>query len=127
MMQSEFVTCLNCIDGRVQLPVIQWIKENYDVEYVDLITEAGMNGALADEKYDIKDILRKLSISVSKHKSEYIFVTGHHDCLGNPVDNKTHKKHIIKALERIKRFKSSCKVIGLWVSEDFSVERIDEI
>ncbi len=126
-MESKFATCLNCIDGRVQLPVIQWIKENYDIEYVDLITEAGMDGVLADEEYDIKNILRKLGISVGKHESEYIFVTGHHDCLGNRVDNETHKKHILKALDRIKGFTSSCKVIGLWISEDFSVEKIAEI
>jgi len=40
--------CLNCIDGRVQLPVIEWIKQNYGVDHVDMITEPGMDGFLAD-------------------------------------------------------------------------------
>ncbi|MEN6292607.1 MAG: carbonic anhydrase [Methanobacterium sp.] len=43
-----FATCLNCIDGRVQLPVINWIMKNYNVKYVDMITKAGMDGFLAD-------------------------------------------------------------------------------
>jgi len=56
----KFATCLNCMDGRVQLPVIHWIKENYGVDYVDMITEAGMDGALASENYkDMHSLLKK--------------------------------------------------------------------
>ena len=44
----KFATALNCMDGRVQLPVIRWGKENYSVDVVDAITEAGMNGILSD-------------------------------------------------------------------------------
>jgi len=126
-MELRFAACLNCIDGRVQLPVINWIKDNYDVDYVDMITEAGMNGALADVNFDIKDILRKIGISIGIHGSEHIFIVGHYDCAGNPVDNKTHKKQIKTASKRIKGFTNSCKIIGLWVSEELSVEKISEI
>ena len=34
-------TCLNCMDGRVQLPVLTWIKAEYPVDFVDVIMEAG--------------------------------------------------------------------------------------
>jgi hypothetical protein len=47
-MKREFVTCLNCIDGRVQLPAIHWIKANYEVKYIDMINTPGMDGILAD-------------------------------------------------------------------------------
>ena len=57
-----FATCLNCMDGRAQLPVINWIMENYDIKYVDMITEAGINGFLADEYLDISEILKKVRI-----------------------------------------------------------------
>jgi len=115
------------MDGRVHLPVIQWIKENYEVEYVDLITEPGIDGILADFNSDINDIINKLEISVDKHESKYIFIGGHYDCLGHPVDNENHKKDVMVAVERIKNIKSSCKVIGLWISDEFSVEKITEI
>ncbi|MBI5680095.1 MAG: hypothetical protein HZC47_04285 [Methanobacterium sp.] len=115
------------MDGRVQLPVIQWIKENYNVDFVDLITEPGMDGVLADLNSNIGNILNKLEISVDKHRSEYIFIVGHYDCLGNPVDNETHKQQVMLAVERIKNLKGSYKVIGLWISEKFSVEKITEI
>ena len=48
-MKSEFVTCLNCIDGRVQLPIINWITTNYDVKYVDMITAPGIDGLMVDK------------------------------------------------------------------------------
>ncbi len=126
-MKNKFAVCLNCMDGRVHLPVIQWIKENYEVEYVDLITEPGIDGILADFNSDINDIINKLEISVDKHESKYIFIGGHYDCLGHPVDNENHKKDVMVAVERIKNIKSSCKVIGLWISDEFSVEKITEI
>jgi Putative carbonic anhydrase len=39
-----FATCLNCIDGRVQIPVIEWITRNKGFKYVDMITKPGIDG-----------------------------------------------------------------------------------
>ncbi|MBM4242040.1 MAG: hypothetical protein FJ150_10355 [Euryarchaeota archaeon] len=124
-MKHKFATCLNCMDGRVQLPVIQWIKENYDVDYIDMITEAGMDGVLANKRFKLKNILKKIGISIGKHKSRIIFIVGHYDCSGNSVDEKTHKIHILKAVQRIKSFTSSCQIIGLWVTREFLVEIVE--
>lgn len=126
-MKNKFAVCLNCMDGRIQLPVIQWIKKHYEVDFVDMITEPGMDGVLGELNSDIKDIITKLEISVDKHGSQYIFIGGHYDCLGHPVDNETHKKDVMVAVERIKKLKSSCKVIGLWISNKLSVQKITEI
>ncbi len=121
-----FATCLNCMDGRVQLPVINWIIENYNVKYIDMITEAGMDGYLADERLDINDILKKVEISIDLHKSENIFIVGHYDCAGNPVDDITHKKQIYTAVERIKNIFPDLSVVGMWLNDDFIVEKIIE-
>jgi len=126
-VKNKFAVCLNCMDGRIQLPVIQWIKKHYEVDFVDMITEPGMDGVLGELNSDIKDIITKLEISVDKHGSQYIFIGGHYDCLGHPVDNETHKKDVMVAVERIKKLKSSCKVIGLWISNKLSVQKITEI
>jgi hypothetical protein len=80
--------------GMVQLPVINWILENYEVKYVDMITAPGMDGVLADKDINIEDILEKINISKRVHSTEYIFLVGHNDCLTNPVNVLTHKKHI---------------------------------
>jgi carbonic anhydrase len=121
-MKSEFVTCLNCIDGRVQLPVINWILKNYDVKYVDMITTPGVNGVLADKNSNVEDIFEKLTFSNEGHSTELIFIVGHHDCLANPMDDETHHKQIIESVERIKESYSACDVIGLWVDCEFNVQ-----
>lgn len=120
-----FATCLNCIDGRVQLPAINWIMENYNMKYVDMVTKAGMDGFLADENSDIQEILKDVEVSISGHGSTNIFIAGHYDCAANPVDKMTHQKQIYTAVKRIKNIFPDLKVIGLWINENFVVENID--
>ena len=118
-----FATCLNCIDGRVQLPVINWITKNYNVRYVDMITEAGIDGFLADKNSDIHKILKNIEVSISGHGSENIFVVGHYDCAANPVDDLTHKNQINTAVKRIKNIFPDLNVIGLWIDENFTAQK----
>lgn len=121
-----FATCLNCIDGRVQIPAISWIKEKYNIKYVDMVTKAGIDGFLADGKSDIHEILKNVEISISGHGSENIFVVGHHDCAANPVDDLMHQKQINAAVKRIKDVFPDLNVTGLWINENFTVENISE-
>ena len=49
-MTKKFATAINCMDGRVQSPTIDYIKSNFNVDYVDMITEPGPNKILAEGK-----------------------------------------------------------------------------
>ena len=117
-------TCLNCMDGRVQLPVLNWIRQQYNVDFVDVITEAGMDGVLALQD-NIDEIIRSIKISIDVNKSVRIFIVGHYDCRGNKVDEKTHHKHIIKSVVRLKRQWPELEIIGLWVNGQWQVEVYD--
>ncbi|GAB4379897.1 MAG: hypothetical protein Kow0042_29680 [Calditrichia bacterium] len=46
----RFCTAINCLDGRVQLPVIQHLKKRFKVDFVDVITEPGPNLILSEQK-----------------------------------------------------------------------------
>ena len=116
-------TCLNCMDGRVQLPVIAWIKAHYPVDFVDVITEAGMDCVLAKQQ-DISEILRSIKVSVNLNKSTRFFIVGHHDCRGNPVDKHLHREDITKAVQRLKPLWPAQEVVGLWVNDRWQVEQI---
>src|SRR3989338_5140209 len=105
-------TCLNCMDGRVQLPVLTWIKDNYPVDFVDVITEAGMDAVLAKQK-DISEVLRSIKVSVTLNKSTRLFIIGHHDCRGNPVEEAVHRQQVIDAVKRLKPLWPAQEVIGL--------------
>ena len=116
-------TCLNCMDGRVQLPVLQWIKENYHVDFVDVITEAGMDSVLSNQE-DIREVLRSITISVDVNKSTRLFVVGHYDCRGNPVEEDVHHQQISNAVKRLKGHWPGHEIVGLWVNKIWAVEVI---
>ena len=118
-------TCLNCMDGRVQLPVLHWIKENYRVDFVDVITEAGMDGVLSKQE-DISEVVRSINISVNVNKSTRLFVVGHYDCRGNPVDDGTHQQQIVIAANRLRTHWPNHEIVGLWVNNMWKVEVVSK-
>ena len=116
-------TCLNCMDGRVQLPVLHWIKENYHVDFVDVITEAGMDNVLSNQQ-DITEVLRSITISVDMNKSTRLFVVGHYDCRGNPIEEGLHRQEIIDSVKRLKKHWPGLEIVGLWVNKNWQVETV---
>jgi hypothetical protein len=126
MSNKTFVTAINCMDGRVQLPVMLWLKTEFNVDYVDVITEPGPNKILAENTSisDINSIRKRVDISVHKHLSKHIAVVGHHDCAGNPVDKATQIQHITDAVKTIQSWGYKVTVIGLWVDDQWTVHNI---
>lgn len=115
------------MDGRAQLPVINWIKDNRGIEYADMITEPGMDGLLAQKPLkELADILRKIDTSIRVHDTKEIILAAHHDCIGNPVSEEEHKKHVLKAVQKLKNLKPTMKITGLWVRSDWTAEAITE-
>jgi len=123
-MTQKRTVCLNCIDGRVQLPAIKWIKDSFDSDYVDMITEPGIDGFLSDSTNSIDDIARKVSMSIEKNATSVIFIVGHYDCKGNPVGEADHKENILAAADRLKEKFPEMDVVGLWVNSQWEVERL---
>jgi len=123
MKKGKFATALNCMDGRVQVPVIEFLKKKFKVDYVDMITEPGIDKILAEgAKELISWIKEKIKISVKKHNSKIIAIVGHADCAGNPVEKEKHIEQIKKGMKIIKLMKLNVKIIGLWVNENWQVE-----
>ena len=105
--KSTFATAINCMDGRVQIPVIEWMKQKYNVQFVDMITEPGPDKILSKESSELVNSIRnRVVISIEKHCSEVIAVTGHDDCAGNPVSKEIHIEHIKNSIETIKSWNS---------------------
>jgi len=128
MAQRAFATAINCMDGRIQLPVIQHVRETRGVDYVDMITEPGPDGILGDKKDDalIESIRRRVEISVRKHGSRYVAIVAHHDCAGNPVDPKVHLAQVERAVGLVQSWGFGCEVAALWVDENWEVHVIDD-
>jgi carbonic anhydrase len=124
---GKFATAINCMDGRVQLPVINWLRENLSVDYVDMITEPGPDRILAEGTPAAQDAIKaRVLISVNKHGSETILVAAHHDCAGNPVARAQHEEHIRRSIIRIHSWKLPVKrIFGAWIGENWKVEIIE--
>jgi len=120
MAKGKFATSISCMDGRIQLPLAKWVKENYSVDYVDVITEPGVEKTVA-ENSDLESIKTKIGISTNAHKSELIIVSGHYDCAGNPVSVDEHISQIKKSVEVISSLNLGVKVVGVWVDSSWNV------
>ena len=117
MSEKSFATSLSCMDGRVQIPMINLIKEKYSVDFVDTITAPGIDKVISDG--DIESIKKSVMISVSNHKSSHIVISGHFGCAGNPVSNDEHFAHIKKSVELVTSWNLDAEVVGVWIDENF--------
>lgn len=122
----RFATVINCIDGRTQLPVIDYMKTKFNVDFVDVITEAGPVKVIAEHKsaFQVQSIQQRLMISQEKHGSQHLGVVAHHDCAGNPVDSAKQIEQLQRSLESIRLWGFRGEVVGLWVNENFAVQEV---
>jgi len=123
----SFCTAVNCIDGRVQEPVVGFLKGRFGVRYVDMVTEAGPVGILASQQESAKadSIIARVDISVNKHKSVGIAVVAHYDCAGNPVSDDVQIEQINCSVEFIETKYPQAEVIGLWVDDTWKVKEVN--
>jgi hypothetical protein len=115
------------MDGRVQDSVKDYMKKNYGVDYVDMVTEPGPNKILADnsESGIIENIKKRVEISVGHHGSKVVAVVGHFGCAGNPTEKEAQIEHLKKAKTTVESFGFPVEVILLWVDGDWqTVEKI---
>ena len=126
MISGKFGTVINCIDGRVQIPVSNWIKENYHLDYVDTITEPGPEKVLSDKNIEkLFELKSKVRISVKFHSSKTLAIAGHCDCAANLVSKEMQLGQIKKSINVIKSWKLPINAVGLWVDEQGGIELID--
>jgi len=123
MVEGKFATSVSCMDGRIQTPLAKWIKENYSVDYVDTITEPGVDKTITENSV-FESIKTKVSISIHAHKSELVVLSGHYDCAANQVSNEKHIELIKKGIEVISSWNLGVKVIGVWVDDSWNVNAV---
>ena len=116
------------MDGRVQDVVKNYMKENYGVNYVDMITEPGPNKILASPELAeglVENIKKRVEVSVHHHGSKVVAIVGHDGCAGNPATKEEQIKHLQKAKEAVENFGMGVDVVLLYVNGDWTtVEKI---
>ena len=124
---KKFACAINCMDGRVQDAVKNYMKKNYGADYVDMVTEPGPNKILSDnqDKAIIENIKKRVEISVHHHGSKVVAIAGHSGCAGNPIKKEEQIKHLRKSKETVEAFGFPVEIVLLWVEGDWkTVERV---
>lgn len=125
---KTFACVINCMDGRVQDAVKDYMKENYSVDYVDMVTEPGPNKILASPELAeglVENIKKRVEISVHHHGSKVVAIVGHFGCAGNPTEKEVQITHLKKAEETVRSFGFPVETVLLWVNGDWqTVEKI---
>jgi hypothetical protein len=124
-MSSKFGTAINCMDGRIQIPISQWLKANYNIEYVDTITDHGIVKLFSNVD-EVAKIKSKVTLSIEQSNSEIILVSAHHDCEGNPVQKDEQISQVKNTISVIKSWGLIATIVGVWVDEDLKVEVIHQ-
>jgi hypothetical protein len=126
MTSFRFGTAINCIDGRTQQVVIDYIKQSFGVDGVDMVTFPGADGMLSNPKRseDLALINQATSISIERHGSKVIAVVGHHDCAGNPGNKEHHYAHIRRAVQEVHSWKFPAQIVGLYVNDEWKIEEV---
>jgi hypothetical protein len=115
------------MDGRTQLPLNKWMREEFKVDYVDTITEPGPNGILARGQGPlVESIKNRVDISVNGHGSRIVVLVGHYDCAGNPGPREIQDRQVLQGIELIRTWELPVRILGVWVGEDWKVEVIHD-
>ncbi len=110
---------INCIDGRVQEVVTDYLCKRWHVEYVDVITEAAPARVLA-ERTDgqvVSHLRSSVLGSLRQQASPRLALAAHSDCESDPVPEAVQREHLNAAVAWLTAEFRQAEVIGLWVDQ----------
>lgn len=128
MERFRFATAFSCIAGEIFEIVLTFMRKEYDVHYVDFITEPGINRVLANS-HDIPPVLlrrfkKNMEVSVKTKGSRIVAIVGREGCLENPYGRAIQIQHLKESERTVKSF--GCEGIEriplLWIPHNKIIE-----
>lgn len=126
MGNNKFTSCFSCIDGGLYLFLMDWIRSNYNVDHVNLITDICPSSEYLDTEYLNVKIRQYRELTEKQDHIKEIFVTGY---AGNDLSDKNEaaRKHDLKTtMMNLQGEVEDRIVIALWVSRGLEVEPVPE-
>ncbi|MFQ5498515.1 MAG: carbonic anhydrase [Candidatus Zixiibacteriota bacterium] len=122
-MALSFCTAINCIDGRTQIPVIDYLRSRFKVEYVDIVSEPGPVDILSShpDSDRSQSIFDRVELSMRAHNSCGFAIVAHYDCAGNPVEESEQRRQLKVCVRLLARKYPEIEPIGLWIDNTWSV------
>jgi carbonic anhydrase len=126
MPETTFAAAVGCIDGRIHPALTRFVAAEHGVDAVDLVTEPGVDGALASgDEAVLRDVLRRLVPSREAHACRTVIVAGHEDCAAMPGSLDVHRTAVACAARRLADELGGTPVQGVVVLLDGTVELVE--
>jgi hypothetical protein len=123
----KFGTVINGMDGRVQYPVLDYLKNQFEIDFFDTANEVDPLTILSDrtDKCRLISLKEKITFSIEEHHSRLVAVVGHHDFSGNSNSREKQETQLSDTIDYLRRaYGDDIMFIGHYVTEEYKVEEI---
>jgi len=116
---TEHGTLVNCIDGTVQLPAIDFVKKMWNVPWVDVITEVAPERAFSDatSKAEVDHILNNIKSSLVNQQRKRLAIVSHSSCDVYKVSDEKKIEMLHLAVNFLSQSFPDASVTGIWIDK----------
>lgn len=124
---SNHGTVVNCMDGMIQLPVIEFVKNVWNVGWVDVITEAAPDKILFEnsDNETILRIHRNIQISLEGQKAKHLAIVSHSHCDSHKASDNKKVEMLHCIVGNLKRIYPNADVMGIWIDKEEKICQIE--
>jgi len=124
---SDYGTIVNCLDGTIQLPAIDFAKKLWKVNRIDVITDAAPEKILSETKDQktIERICQNIEASLCDQHTKRLAIVSHSSCDINKVSDKNKKEMLSKAISYLKARYINIEVVGIWFDGNIKATKIE--
>lgn len=123
---TRFGTMLNCMDGRTQKPVLDWMIKEYNLDVVDAPNPAGPTNMVVNGEQTVKNHYKtEVLISINGHHSQNLVIIAHQDCAANPISDEKQIEQLKTACEILEKdweIPNGVKIDGLWLTKNSDLD-----
>ena len=117
---------VNCVDGRVQHPAIEYLRTRFSVPHVDVVSEWNPAHVLAGSHVSehTRSVVERVNLLVTVHDVVAVALVAHQGCEeaglfdGDPIEE------LNMAVQHLAQHVTQHRVIGLWIDQMGSVQEI---
>ena len=124
---SDYGTIINCMDGTIQLPAIDFAKKLWKVNRIDVITDVAPEKILSEKKDQktIERICQNIEASLCDQHTKRLAIVSHSTCDINKASDSSKKEMLQKAISYLKAKYTDIEVVGIWFDGNIKASLIE--
>ena len=125
--ESDHGTLVNCMNGTVQLPAINFAKQIWKVRWVDVITEVAPEKILSEAKDQetVNRICQNIEASFCGQQTKRLAIVAHSGCDINKAPDDKKKEMLHRAVDFLKDRYEDTDIVGIWIDNKGNASKIE--